>query len=418
MDFSATFLLPLKLQAISLPFSSVTAAYQTSSRFAELRINVRDPTWPEMLVRVNKLGAFTCDGARPMIEIDGSLGEGGGQVLRTSIALSALLGKEVHVKNIRGKRPNPGLRAQHMTAIRAVAALSDAETKGLQIGSNDLCFTPRKKMSGSFKFDVGTAGSISLVLQALMPASAFSSGKTEFEITGGTDVRWSPTIDYVRFVVLPNLSKLGYLAELKLIQRGHYPKGGGRVLMMVQPCKGLMPLQLTGQSEIKRVRGISHCVRLPAHVAQRQATAAQDILKEIDQLDVSVTLETYPSATDPHVAPGSGIALYTDNEPGRVLGADSVGERGRPAEEVGRQAATQLVGEINSGAPVDRHMSDILIPYLAVADGSSEFRTSLITMHTITNARIAELVSGAKITIDGELGNPGIVRVKGISLGP
>ena len=231
-------------------------------------------------------------------------------------------------------------------------------------------------------------------------------------------MRWSPTIDYVRFVVLPNLSKLGYLAELKLIQRGHYPKGGGRVSMMVQPCKGLMPLQLTEQSEIKRVRGISHCVRLPAHVAQRQATAAQDILKEIDQLDVSVTLETYPSATDPHVATGSGIALYTDNEPGRVLGADSVGERGRPAEEVGRQAATQLVGEINSCAPVDRHMSDILIPYLAVADGSSEFRTSLITMHTITNARIAELVSGAKITIDGELGNPGIVRVKGISLGP
>ncbi|MGA2237665.1 MAG: RNA 3'-terminal phosphate cyclase [Candidatus Bathyarchaeia archaeon] len=353
-----------------------------------------------------------------MIEIDGSLGEGGGQVLRTSIALSALLGKEVHVKNIRGKRPNPGLRAQHMTAIRAVAALSDAETKGLQIGSADLYFAPRKKMSGSFKFDVGTAGSISLVLQALMPASAFSSGKTEFEITGGTDVKWSPTIDYVRFVVLPNLSKLGYLAELKLIQRGHYPKGGGRVLMMVQPCKGLMPLQLTEQSEIKRVRGISHCVRLPAHVAQRQATAAQDILKEIDQLDVSVTLETYPSATDPHVAPGSGIALYTDNEPGSVLGTDSVGERGRSAEEVGRQAATQLVGEINSSAPVDRHMSDILIPYLAVAEGSSEFRTSLITMHTITNARIAELVSGAKITLDGELGSPGIVRVKGISLGP
>ncbi|HXZ98278.1 MAG TPA: RNA 3'-terminal phosphate cyclase [Candidatus Acidoferrum sp.] len=353
-----------------------------------------------------------------MIEIDGSFGEGGGQVLRTTVGLSALLEKGVHVKNIRGKRPNPGLRAQHMTAIKAVAAVSDAETKGLEIGSTDLYFTPRKKKPGSFKFDVGTAGSISLVLQALMPASAFSSGRTEFKITGGTDVRWSPTIDYVRFVVLPNLSKLGYLAELKLIQRGHYPKGGGSVSMMIQPCKGLMPLKLTERSEIKRVRGISHCVRLPVHVAQRQAAAAQEILKNIDQLDISITLETYPPATDPHIAPGSGIALYTDNEPGKVLGADNVGERGRPAEEVGRQAASQLGGEINSGAPVDRHMSDILIPYLAVAKGNSEFRTSLITMHAITNARIAELVSGAKITVDGELGNPGIVRVEGIGLAP
>jgi RNA 3'-terminal phosphate cyclase len=138
----------------------------------------------------------------------------------------------------------------------------------------------------------------------------------------------------------------------------------------------------------------------------------------MDQLDISVTLETYPPATDPHIAPGSGIALYTDNEPGKVLGADNVGERGKPAEEVGRQAATELGVEINSGAPVDRHMSDILIPYLAVANGNSEFRTSLITMHTITNARIAELVSGAKITVDGELGNPGIVRVEGIGLAP
>jgi RNA 3'-terminal phosphate cyclase (ATP) len=351
-----------------------------------------------------------------MIEIDGSLGEGGGQVLRTSIALSALLEKEIHVRNIRGKRPNPGLRAQHMTAIRAVAALSDAETRGLEIGSTDLRFTPRKKMSGSFKFDVGTAGSISLVLQALMPASAFSSGKTEFEITGGTDVKWSPTIDYVRFVVLPNLSKLGYLAELKVIQRGHYPKGGGKVSMLVQPCKGLQPLQLIEGSDTKRVRGISHCVRLPAHVAQRQANAAQDILKKINQLDVSIVLETYPTATDPHIAPGSGIALYAHHEGGAVLGADSVGERGKPAEEVGRQAATQLMAEISSGAPIDRHMSDILIPYLAVADGNSEFRTSLITLHTITNARVAELVSGAKIAIDGELGSPGIVRVEGIGL--
>jgi RNA 3'-phosphate cyclase len=380
-----------------------------------------------MLARVNKLEAFSFEdearshsswGWERVIEIDGSFGEGGGQVLRTAVALSALLGREVHVKNIRSKRPTPGLRAQHMTAIKAVAALSDAETRGLELGSTDLFFTPRKKMSGSFVFDVGTAGSISLVLQALMPAAAFSSGGAEFEITGGTDVRWSPTIDYVRFVVLPMLSRLGYVAELKVLRRGHYPKGGGRVSMKVHPCNGLKPLLMTERSEIKQVRGISHCVKLPNHVAQRQASAAQDVLKKMDRLNVFVELETYRPESDPHIAPGSGIILYAGEEAGTILGADAVGERGKPAEEVGRNAAKQLAEEIKSGAPVDRHMSDMLIPYLAVAEGKSEFRASQVTMHAVTNARIAELVSGAKIRISGELGSPGTMIVNGIGLRP
>jgi len=353
-----------------------------------------------------------------VIEIDGSFGEGGGQVLRTTVGLSALLGKEVHIKNIRAKRPNPGLRAQHVTAVKAVAAISAAEARGLEFGSTELFFTPRSKLSGSFKFDVGTAGSISLVLQALMPAAAFSSGSTELEITGGTDVRWSPTIDYVRFVILPILSRLGYSAELNVIRRGHYPKGGGKVWMKVQPCKGLTPILLTERSDIKEVLGISHCVKLPGHVAQRQAAAAEDLLKKMDQLNVSVRLETYRPNADPHIAPGSGILLYTGEECGTILGADGVGERGKPAEEVGRQAANKLVEEMRSGAPVDRHMSDILIPYLAVAEGKSRFRTSQITMHTFTNARMAELVSGAEISIDGQLGNAGFVTVKGINLRP
>lgn len=353
-----------------------------------------------------------------MIEIDGSFGEGGGQVLRTAVALSALLGKRLHIKNIRVKRPNPGLRPQHMTAVKAVAALCDAETSGLQIGSTELSFTPRRTMSGSFKFDVGTAGSISLVLQALMPASAFSPGVTQFEITGGTDVKWSPTIDYVHFVVLPILSRLGYVAELKVIRRGHYPKGGGNISMRIEPCRQLSPLVLNERSEIKQIHMVSHCVKLPAHVAQRQADAAKGILKAINNVGVLVRLETHPPENDPHLGPGSGIALYTGQECGTVLGADSVGERGKPAEEVGRDGAMQFVNEIKSGAPVDRHMSDILIPYLAVAGGESEFRTSQITMHTITNAKMAELVSGAQIRIDGDLGRPGKVAVKGIGLRP
>jgi len=353
-----------------------------------------------------------------VIEIDGSFGEGGGQVLRTAVALSAVLGREIHITNIRAKRPNPGLRAQHMTAVKAVAALCDAETSGFQVGSTELFFAPRKIVSGSFSFDVGTAGSISLVLQALMPAAAFSSGGAEFEITGGTDVRWSPTIDYVRFVILPLLSRLGYEAELSLIRRGHYPKGGGKVSVKIQPCHGLRTLTLNERSKITKIYGVSHCVKLPPHVAERQAGAAREALKQVGEAEVLIRMETYPTQSDPHIGPGSGIALYTSEECGTVLGADSVGERGKPAEEVGRDAARKLLDEINSGAPVDRHMSDILIPYLAVAEGKSEFRTSQITMHAITNARMSELVSGAQITIHGELGSPGTVTVNGIGLKP
>jgi len=169
---------------------------------------------------------------------------------------------------------------------------------------------------------------------------------------------------------------------------------------------------------VKEVRGVSHCVKLPSHVAQRQAAAAGDILRTLDQVTVNVELETYPRETDPHIAPGSGIVLYTSEACGTILGADNVGERGKAAEQIGSEAAKLLVEEIESNAPVDRHMSDILIPYLAVADGRSEFRTSQITMHTTTNARIAELVSDAEVNIDGELGNPGTVKVKGIGLRP
>jgi len=214
------------------------------------------------------------------------------------------------------------------------------------------------------------------------------------------------------------LAKLGYTAELKLIRRGHYPKGGGRVSMKVQPCNGLRSLVLNQRSEIKVVHGVSHCVKLPGHVAQRQASSAQELLEKLDRVNVLIRPETYPQEADPHLAPGSGIVLYTGEECGTILGADRVGEKGKPAEEVGRDAANQLTQEIKSGAPVDRHMSDILIPYLAVADGKSEFRTSQITMHTITNAKMAELVSGAEISIHGELGSPGRVAVSRISLRP
>ncbi len=351
-----------------------------------------------------------------MIEIAGDMLEGGGQIVRTTVALAALLGKDVKVMRIRDKRPNPGLQAQHVTAVRAVAAISGAETEGLVQGSRELVFRPRGHVAGRFSFDVGTAGSIPLILQAVMPSAAFTSDRVEVELTGGTDVRWSPTIDYVRLVELPVLQLMGYKAGLAVQRRGHYPKGGGRVTMTIDPPKALKAIKLLERGAAVGVEGISHCVKLPTHVAQRQAAASRERLSARGVRDVNIAIETYPPAQDPHFAPGSGVTLAMKFVNGPIVGADSIGERGKPAERVGEEAANNLLAEFDSGATVDRHMGDILIPYMAVAEGRSEIHVSQITTHTLTNIKVAEILAGVNFNAQGELHAPGRISVEGIGL--
>jgi len=342
--------------------------------------------------------------------------EGGGQIVRTSLALAALTGKDLRVSRIREKRPNPGLQAQHVTAVKALAAVCNAETQGLLVGSRELTFKPRSHISGRFSFDVGTAGSIPLILQALMPSAAYAPGRVDFELTGGTDVRWSPTIDYVRLVVLPVLRLMGYTTTLSVHRRGHYPKGGGRVTMSIEPSRALKSINLLEPGRLSGVEGISHCVKLPSHVAQRQAAAAKQKLSSRGISDVNIAVETYPPDRDPHVAPGSGITLLMKSSSGSIIGADSIGERGKPAERVGEEAANNLLSEVESKAPVDRHLGDILIPYMTVAEGRSEIFVSVITMHTLTNIKVAEIVAGVKFDLQGELKKPGRISVQGIGL--
>ncbi len=352
-----------------------------------------------------------------MIEISGDMLEGGGQIVRTSMALAALTGKEVRVSKIRDKRPNPGLQAQHVTAIKALASICNAETQGLFQGSRDLTFKPRSHVGGRFVFDVGTAGSIPLILQALMPSAAFAPDRVDFDLTGGTDVLWSPSIDYVRLVVLPVLQLMGYKATLNVLRRGHYPKGGGRRNDGVSSLRAaLRSINLLEAGRWSGVEGISHCVRLPSHVAQRQAAAAKQRLTSRGIGEVNITVETYPADRDPHVAPGSGITLLAKSSSGGIVGGDCVGERGKAAEVVGEEAANNLLSELESKAPVDRHLGDILIPYMAVGEGRSDVFVSEITMHTLTNIRVAEMVAGVKFEVEGELGRPGRVGVVGVGL--
>jgi len=351
-----------------------------------------------------------------MIEIPGDTLEGGGQIVRTTLALSALTGKPVTITKIRENRPNPGLQPQHFVAVKALAAVCDAATEGVAVGSRRLMFTPRGHNAGSYRFDVGTAGSIPLILEALMPAAAFAQGRLAFELTGGTDVRWSPSIDYLKLIQLPIIHEMGYDATIEVRQRGHYPKGGGRVSATINPPGLLKALHMLERGELTGIEGVSHCVKLPSHVAQRQANAAREKLTAAGFNSANIATETYPPDHNPQFAPGSGITLRAKFSNGAVLGSDSLGERGKLAEAVGAEAASKLIMELSSGAPLDRHMGDIIIPYLAVAEGKSEIQISEITTHTLTNIKVAETLTGASFHVEGGLHQPGTIRVDGIAL--
>jgi RNA 3'-terminal phosphate cyclase (ATP) len=350
-----------------------------------------------------------------MIEIDGSMLEGGGQILRMTVALSAVTGAPVRIFNIRAKRENPGLRAQHMTAIRAVASLVDAEVKGLALGSMELTFRPRTIKGGNFRFDVGTAGSTTLVLQSLLPAAAFAPLRVNVDIVGGTDNPLAPPVDYVIHVLKPAVAKMGYNFEVNLLRRGFYPKGGGIVRTTIVPVPKLMPIKLEKQGEVKTVRGISYSSRLPDHIAKRMADSASKLLKRAGleaYIEVEVLQPGHPKCA---LNPGCGIVLWAETTSGAVLGSDSLGEVGKPAEKVGEEAARKLLEEIESGATVDRHLADQLIVYIALAEGESIIKVSELTLHALTCIELSKKLL-PQASFEVVEGRPKTIVCKGVGL--
>lgn len=333
-----------------------------------------------------------------MLEIDGSYGEGGGQILRTTIALSAVTGRAIYIKNIRAKRPKPGLAAQHLEALRCIALLTDADVSGLKLGSTELTFHPKEIKSGEYNLDIGTAGSITLLLQCLMPVAVRIKDSISLNIRGGTDVAWSPPIDYLRYVMLPMIAKMGYYAHIDLIRRGYYPRGGGLVRAVIHPSILSGVVLHRGEIEIK---GISHCSRLPEHVAMRQAMSAKEVLAE-GGYDAQISTEF-----SQNISTGSGITLWC---PG--MGGSSLGEKGKPAEGVGRKAARALLNELRSGASTDVHLADQLIPYMALAKGECSLTTRFLTPHTRTNIWVVERFLDFKFKIEGKIEKSDLVCIR------
>lgn len=336
-----------------------------------------------------------------MIEIDGSLGEGGGQILRTAVAMSAVTGRAVRIKNIRAKRDNPGLAAQHYAAVKAVAELCDAGVEGLCVGSKEIVFSPGEIKSGRINIDVGTAGSVTLVLQALLIPAFCSREGVRIKITGGTDVRWSPSADYMRYVVLPLLQKHGFSAGIVSLERGYYPRGGGRMVVDVKPSLPEKEINLPERGRLISIRGVSHASRDIADrmVAQRQAKAARALLfNRLANMGYTgcIDLETEYNAA---ASTGSGITLWAQTDHS-IIGADALGEKSKKAEEVGESAARGLIAGLESCAAVDSHMADQIIPYLALSGGV--VKVGGLTEHARTNIIVVN-VFGFRVTLDGDM---------------
>jgi RNA 3'-phosphate cyclase len=334
-----------------------------------------------------------------MITIDGSLGEGGGQILRTSVALSAVTGQAIHITDIRVSRTEPGLKAQHIASIKAVADLCNAQTEDVSMGSLEVTFKPGKIRSGKIKIDTRTAGSASLVLQALLFPAFFSHEKVVLQVRGGTDVTWSPSTDYLKSVTLPIIRKAGFKANLELTKRGYFPAGGGEVVLEVTPVTGIKPFNLLRRGRILSVKGISHSHKSleAAMVSLRQAKSARTQIYNIltnhgFSGDIGISIEYIDAPSS-----GSGITLWAETEES-VLGALGIGERSKRAEIVGKEVANNLISELLTNESLDKHMGDQIIPYLAVCTG--KVTASEITSHTKTNVEVVNKF-GFDVRIEG-----------------
>ncbi|TKJ17176.1 RNA 3'-phosphate cyclase [Candidatus Woesearchaeota archaeon B3_Woes] len=346
-----------------------------------------------------------------MLQIDGSYNEGGGQILRTALAYSTLFQKPFEIINIRKGRPKPGLKNQHLYCIKALQQLCNAKVGGDELGSEKLRYFPNKISSTKIKVDIETAGSITLLLQSLLLPCLFSQKAKKIEIVGGTDVKYSPQIDYLKEIILPQLNKYAEKIELKLEKRGYYPKGGGKIILTIRPKYNLENLEdspkidLTEQGGLIQIKGISHASHdlQEIEVAERQLKSAKI---NLSQLKVPITIDAQYSDT---LSTGSGITLWAvfskeEEELGYLnpikIGSDALGEKGKPSGDVGKEAAQKLIDEINSKAPVDQHLADNLIPFMGLIPGS-EIKTSKITNHTLTNIYVVEQFLGKKFKVEG-----------------
>jgi RNA 3'-phosphate cyclase len=330
------------------------------------------------------------------LRIDGSRGEGGGQILRTSLMFSLVQGKEVEVYNIRAKRDSPGLRPQHLAVVTAFASATRGHVENARVGSDWIRFSPSSEVSDHLEIDVGTAGSVTLILQTLLSALSLKGLECSLRAKGGTDTRWSPTYDYFKKIYEPAAAAVGVKIESTLRRRGFYPAGGGVVEGRCWPAS---PASLTKFEAAPAADGVavsSVCADLPKSVAARQADSAVACLAKAGAHVEEVRVEE--QAAD---SPGTSILVHHREGVAVFLGGDAVGERGVRAEDIGASAASSYLSSRSKGATVDHHLADMLVPLMAL-QGGGEMLTDEDTKHLRTNLEVAAAFTGCLYGIEQE----------------
>ena len=348
-----------------------------------------------------------------MIIVDGSAGEGGGQVLRTALALSVLSGRAVTINNIRAGRRKPGLRPQHLTAVVAASTICGADVEGAVLKSQTLLFVPGgPARPGAYEFDIaeiagqGSAGSVGLVLQTILLPLAMCEGESHLILRGGTHVPWAPSVDYLVEVSSPSLARMGVSAGIELNQWGFYPVGGGQMQVHIQGRAGvpLEPIDLTNRGSLKRAWGRGVVANLPAHIPQRMANRARNLLASSG---IKAELRALRVRT---AGPGAGIFLFVEYE-GGLAGFTAYGRKGLPSDQVAQMACEPLLTHHETGAPVDPHLADQMVLPMALAGGTSRIDTSCITEHLLTNLEVVRAFLPIEATVGGAVGQPGRVTI-------
>jgi RNA 3'-terminal phosphate cyclase (ATP) len=332
-----------------------------------------------------------------MIEIDGGQRSGSGTILRLSLAVAAIVGQPLHIYNIRQNRPQPGLKHQHLEAVLTAAKLCNAKLQGATLGSRELWFVPQQIKGGSFEAEIETAGSIPMLMLACLPICLFADSSVHLHVAkGGTDTIHAPTINYMRYVLLPMLKQMGINADITVQKYGYYPKGMGEATLTVEPTAAIKPILLLEFGNLKSVSGVSVCTFLAERqVAERQAKTAKDYLL---QNGYKSELEVINDQSNPFQK-GSSIVLWAKTDKGITLGADSIGQLRKTAETVGQQAAELLLAELTQKPTADTFLADMLIPYMALAKGRSAFLTSKISEHIDSNIWLMEKMLSVKFSV-------------------
>lgn len=343
-----------------------------------------------------------------MLTIDGSYGEGGGQVLRSALSLSALLGRPVRIVNIRAGRRQPGLRPQHVQSVQAAAAICAARVEGASEHSQVLVFEPQSPpQGGTYRFDIGTAGAATLVLQTVLVPLAMAGQRSTVTVAGGTHVAWSPPYHYLEQVFLPALHPLGYQAQARLEGWGFYPRGGGRITLEIQPWQepaGRHPAWSEPRGSLQRLQVMSAAALVGNQVTARQARQAYNRLAEQG-------LRAETQLVNPRApGPGTCVFLLAEYGGGARAGFTGYGRRGYPAERVADDAVDAFLRHHGTGAPVDPHLADQLVLPVAASQQPLAYATSQITQHLLTNIWVISQFLGSRLRVEGQEGDAGQVE--------